>query len=182
MVVNLQASVGRNKYDLSCEEHEQEKIVELTRRLNKRVNLISMNLGRVSDVILLFIAGISIQRELDIARKKISGTFYNYLIQSSKNVNNILPAKASLDDKDERERLFISCLNLENELYLVSNGEKIDYLQQEKSMPKNNKAYNNSNSDNSEPIEFQNQVKDIIDVFEELTSSINKLSIKIKNC
>ena len=183
MTTNLEVSVGRNKYDISCEFNEQEKVVELAQRLNKRVNLLSMALGRLGDTVLLFIAGISIQREVDIAKNETSGKFYEYFVQVSKKVNNIIPASSSLNEKEERDRLFISCLNLENEVYSLTDGEEINYLQQDLGVEDLNKETQISDdSDYTQSEEYKNQMNDIISFFEDLTDNTKKLSAKIKDC
>jgi len=185
-MTTLQIAIGRNKYEISCRDEEREGIMALASDLNKRVNLVAMSIGRLSDVVVLFLTGVTIQREIDRIKKIKQSTFNDYLLDASKRINSIFVADANLGDKEERDRLFISCLNLENEL--KSLGGAIDFddvlLTEEdnerRAMPIQNAnnlaqtALNTASTSTSEE-----DLKEVLNVFEEMTNYVNKLAITI---
>jgi cell division protein ZapA (FtsZ GTPase activity inhibitor) len=179
MTVNLVVSVGRNKYNISCEVNEQERIIELAQKLNKRVNVLSMVLGRLSDTVLLFVAGINIQREIEIVQNKRSEGFLQYLTEISRKINNIIPANSVSNDKEERDRFFLSCLNLENELYNLTKGEDINFIELEKNLDNKNEISEKKEKEMED--KCNEQIQSMINLFDELTETTTKLSVKIRD-
>jgi cell division protein ZapA (FtsZ GTPase activity inhibitor) len=185
-MVTLQIAIGRNKYEISCRDEERDGIMALASNLNKRVNLVAMSIGRLSDVVVLFLTAVTIQREIDRAKKVKQSTFNDYLLDASKRINSIFVADANLGDKEERDRLFISCLNLENELKALGGGVDSDdeVLTEEEGVRRVIPIQSTTNlaqtaSNTSSAFTSEEELEDVLNVFEELTNQVNTLAIKL---
>lgn len=62
MIVEI--PVGKSRYKITCQEGEQEKIMQLAEKLNHRVNQMAFSIKNADEKTLLVIAALTLQEEL----------------------------------------------------------------------------------------------------------------------
>lgn len=100
---SLELYIGRSKYTVDCEDSQKEKITSLARRLNERVNKLSLKIRGADEKTILMLCAINIEEELESA--KAASTIQN-------SHNNII-----LDQKDLiSEDVYLALENLANKI------------------------------------------------------------------
>jgi cell division protein ZapA (FtsZ GTPase activity inhibitor) len=69
--MTIELPIGRSCYKITCGEGEEKKLLRLAENLNKRVNDLSLSLRGADEKMLLVIAALSLEEELE----KISGSY-----------------------------------------------------------------------------------------------------------
>jgi cell division protein ZapA (FtsZ GTPase activity inhibitor) len=111
----LKISIGSIKYDLSCQENEKEIIIEVVRRINQKMNLLSLEIGRINEKILLSILLIITAKKTEkIKNEKFDDTLINIL----KIISPLLNTKT---DSELEEKLIVSNIIKESELMNMSD-------------------------------------------------------------
>lgn len=57
--------IGKSQYKIACKDAEKEKLLELSKSLNERVNRLSLSLKNADEKTLLVIAALMIEEELN---------------------------------------------------------------------------------------------------------------------
>ncbi len=60
----VEISIGKSSYKISCQESEKEKLLELSKLLNQKVNKLSLALKSDDEKLLLVILALQIQEKL----------------------------------------------------------------------------------------------------------------------
>jgi cell division protein ZapA (FtsZ GTPase activity inhibitor) len=60
----IEISIGKSQYKISCKEEEEEKLFELSKSLNERVNRLSLSMKNADEKTLLVIAALMMENEL----------------------------------------------------------------------------------------------------------------------
>lgn len=63
MIIEL--PVGKSRYSITCAEGEQEKLLQLGEKLNRRVNNLSLSLKNADEKTLLVISALMMEEELE---------------------------------------------------------------------------------------------------------------------
>ncbi|MES2677254.1 MAG: cell division protein ZapA [Pseudomonadota bacterium] len=63
----LNLSIGKSKYTVDCTAGEEDKIINLAKKLNERVNNLSLALRNADEKTVLMLCGLMIEEELDEA-------------------------------------------------------------------------------------------------------------------
>ncbi len=63
MILELQ--IGKSQYKITCEESEKSKLLHLTKKLNERLNKLSVNFKNADEKTLLAISALMIEEELE---------------------------------------------------------------------------------------------------------------------
>jgi len=116
----LKIAIGSIKYDLDCQENEQEIITEITKKINRKINLLSLEIGRINEKILLLILLILNTKKIE---KIKSGNFEENIINILKIISPLLSAK---NDKELEDNLIIANIMKESELIGISKEELND--------------------------------------------------------
>ncbi len=62
---SLEIYVGKSKYTINCQDGEKEKLRNLSDKLNKRVNELSLKIRGADEKTILMLSAITIEEELE---------------------------------------------------------------------------------------------------------------------
>jgi len=114
----LKIAIGSIQYELSCREEEKETISQIAQKINQKINLLSLEIGRINEKILLLTLLIINTKKLNKIKSK---NFEENLLNTLKIIAPLLNTK---DDKALEEQLIIS--NIMKESELMNIGEDLE--------------------------------------------------------
>ncbi|MCE3255708.1 MAG: Cell division protein ZapA [Rickettsiaceae bacterium] len=94
-IINL--AIGKSKYVIDCAEGEEDKVVTMAERLNKRINDLSLASKNADEKTLLMICALMIEAELEAAQ--------NNQTVSNKKVNKREESQASEESNEESKNI-----------------------------------------------------------------------------
>jgi len=117
----LKIAIGSIRYEISCQEGEEGIINDIARKINTKINLLSLEIGRINEKILLLLLLIQNTKKLE---KIKGGKFEDNLINILK---IIAPLLSSKDDKTLEGNLIVANIMKESELmeFVESDNEEV---------------------------------------------------------
>jgi len=64
----LNLAIGKSKYMVDCNEGEEDKIINLARKLNERVNNLSLAIRSADEKTIMMLCALTIEEELEIIK------------------------------------------------------------------------------------------------------------------
>jgi cell division protein ZapA (FtsZ GTPase activity inhibitor) len=64
----LNLAIGKSKYTIDCQEGEEDKIINLAKKLNERVNNLSLAIRMADEKTILMLCALMAEEELDSAK------------------------------------------------------------------------------------------------------------------
>lgn len=119
----LKIAIGSIKYDLDCQENEQEIITEITKKINRKINLLSLEVGRVNEKMLLLVLLIINTKKIERIK---SGKFEETIVNILKIIAPLLSAK---DDKKLEGDLIVANIMKESELIGIAEDTVDDSVE-----------------------------------------------------
>lgn len=149
----LKIAIGSIKYDLECQENEQKIIKEIARKINKKINLLSLEIGRINEKILLLALLIINTKKIEKVKGK---NFEDIMMKVLKVIAPFLSAK---NDKDLTGNLIVSNIMKESELANITNESDLSNEMLESNSEKN--------------FDKETHYKEMIDLIDNLDKLIN---------
>lgn len=64
----LNLAIGKSKYTIDCSDDEEDKIINLAKKLNERVNNLSLAIRTADEKTILMLCALMTEEELDVAK------------------------------------------------------------------------------------------------------------------
>lgn len=73
----VEVPVGRGKYNVSCQDGQEETIKTIAKKLNERTNRMSLSIGRADNEILLLMTALTLENEVVELHKQLKESVIN---------------------------------------------------------------------------------------------------------
>lgn len=63
--MTIEIAIGKSLYKIECEEKEKEKLLQIAKIINRKINLLTMKMRNIDEKTLLVMTSLMIQEELE---------------------------------------------------------------------------------------------------------------------
>lgn len=105
----VEVPVGRGKYNVSCQNGQEETIKAIAKKLNERTNRMALSIGRADNEILLLMTALTLENEVAELHKQLKeGVAIEGNKEKASNSNSKIPDQEGEDNVLESSQNFYS--------------------------------------------------------------------------